>query len=130
MADELPFETQRGRLSPEDLTAIAEAVATRPELRVGEVNQTAAERAYSDVFTNEHLESFCFDDTFIHRMRRDPGADSTITIHAYSPPLRQTGQYGECEDGLLHRTPTDAVEQLKPHGVQGTSTGHQQFARS
>lgn len=66
--------------------------------------------------------TFCFDDTFIHRMRREPGAGPTITIHAYSPPLLQTGQYGERPDGLLHRTPTDAEEQLKPHGHQGTPT--------
>ncbi|SDG57394.1 Cysteine dioxygenase type I [Lentzea fradiae] len=64
--------------------------------------------------------TFCFDDTFIHRMRREPGSAATVTIHAYSPPLRQTGQYGEHPDGLLHRTPTDSEEQLKPHGGQGT----------
>jgi hypothetical protein len=182
MSDELPFEIPRGRLSPEDLAAIAEAVATRPELWEHDLDQTTAERTHSDVFTNEHLgvwaiswmadehdtgfhdhdrscgavhvvrgrirhehlrmgerpsgtaaeagESFCFDETLIHRMRRDPGADPTITIHAYSPPLTQTGQYGECEDGLLHRIPTDAVEQLEPHGFQGTPTGLRQLVRS
>jgi hypothetical protein len=67
-------------------------------------------------------ETFAFDDTFIHRMRREPGAGPTVTIHAYSPPLHQTGQYGECDDGLLHRTPTAAEEQLTPHGHQGTPT--------
>jgi hypothetical protein len=66
-------------------------------------------------------ESFSFDDTFIHRMRREPGAGATITVHAYSPPLHRTGQYAESStDGLLHRTPTPADEQLKPHGAQGT----------
>ncbi|SES21504.1 Cysteine dioxygenase type I [Lentzea xinjiangensis] len=67
--------------------------------------------------------SFCFDNTFIHRMRHEPGAGPTVTIHAYSPPLVQTGQYGEKRDGLLHRVPTDAEEQLRPHGGQGTQTG-------
>ncbi len=174
MADELPFAPPQGRLSPEDLVGIAEAVAARPSLWEQDLEQTTAERTYTDVFTNEHLGvwaiswmadghdtgfhdhdrssggvhvvrgcirhehlrmgrrptgtaveaggSFCFDDTFIHRMRPEPGAGPTVTIHAYSPPLRQTGQYGECEDGLLHRTPTAAEEQLKPHGFQGTPT--------
>lgn len=30
--------------------------------------------------------SFCFDGSAIHRMRREPGAADTVTIHAYSPP--------------------------------------------
>lgn len=175
MSDELPFELPRGRLSSEDLAAIAKAVAAQPALWEDDLNQTTAERTYADVFTNEHLGvwaiswmadghdtgfhdhdrscgavhvvrgrirhehlrlgerptgtvveaggTFCFDDTFIHRMRRASGAGPTVTIHAYSPPLRQTGQYGEHDDGLLHRTPTDAEEQLKPHGGQGTPTG-------
>jgi Cysteine dioxygenase type I len=65
-------------------------------------------------------EAFCFDNTFIHRMRKEPGASSTVTIHAYSPPLTATGQLGEGDDGLLHRWPTPSEEQLKPHGDQGT----------
>ncbi|UJW28490.1 hypothetical protein L3Q67_24775 [Saccharothrix sp. AJ9571] len=65
-------------------------------------------------------EGFCFDNTFIHRMRPEPGAGATVTIHAYSPPLIETGQYGEGHDGLLHRIPSPAEEQLKPHGDQGT----------
>lgn len=57
-------------------------------------------------------------------MRAEPGADPTVTIHAYSPPLTHTGQYAERdEDGLLHRTPTISEEQLVPHGGQGTPTG-------
>ncbi|WP_158853238.1 cysteine dioxygenase [Saccharothrix deserti] len=60
---------------------------------------------------------FSFDNTFIHRMRREPDAGPTVTIHAYSPPLTRTGQYAEHEDGLLHRIPTDAEEQLVPHGA-------------
>lgn len=67
-------------------------------------------------------QTFRFDDTFIHRMRREPGAGDTVTIHAYSPPLARTGQYAEHDDGLLHRTPTSSEEQLVPHGHQGTPT--------
>lgn len=68
-------------------------------------------------------EGFRFDNTFIHRMRREPGAGPTVTVHAYSPPLERTGQYAEQDDGLLHRTPTSSEEQLVPHGDQGTPTG-------
>jgi hypothetical protein len=67
-------------------------------------------------------ETFGFDSTFIHRMRREPGAGPTITVHAYSPPLTDTGQYAEFEDGLLHRHPSPAEEQLKAHGYQGSPT--------
>jgi hypothetical protein len=65
-------------------------------------------------------ETFRFDPTFIHRMRPEPEAGPTVTVHAYSPPLTDTGQYAECDDGLLHRHPSPADEQLKPHGRQGT----------
>ena len=61
---------------------------------------------------------FRFDETAIHRMRAEPGAGPTVTIHAYSPPLARTGQYGEAHDGLLHRTSTDSRQQLIPHGRQ------------
>ncbi len=50
-------------------------------------------------------DGFRFDETVIHRMRPEPGHESTITVHAYSPPLVNTGQYGEKNDGLLHRHP-------------------------
>ncbi|MFF7277916.1 hypothetical protein [Streptomyces griseorubiginosus] len=67
----------------------------------------------------------CFDETFIHRMRREPGGGRTVTIHAYSPPLVRTGQYGEQDDQLLHRVPTGSEEHLSPKGRQGTpSTAH------
>ncbi|MEU3852319.1 hypothetical protein [Streptomyces sp. NPDC029554] len=65
-------------------------------------------------------EGFCFDETFIHRMRREPGAGPTVTIRAYSPPLERTGQYGEAEDGLLHRVPASSEEHLSPKDRQGT----------
>ncbi len=65
-------------------------------------------------------EGFRFDDTVIHRMRHEPGAGPTVTVHAYSPPLTETGQYGEADDGLLHRVPTSSEEHLAPKGNQGT----------
>ncbi|GAB2642544.1 cupin domain-containing protein [Kribbella swartbergensis] len=66
-------------------------------------------------------ETFSFDETFIHGTRREPNAGDTVTIHAYSPPLKETGQYAESEtDGLLHRRPSPVEEQLVPHGDQGT----------
>ncbi|AVT28332.1 hypothetical protein C6361_01160 [Plantactinospora sp. BC1] len=67
-------------------------------------------------------EVFCFDETFIHRMRREPGAGETVTIHAYSPPLRQAGQYSESEQGQLRRQATPAEGQLAPKGPQGEPT--------
>ncbi|MEU0306477.1 hypothetical protein [Streptomyces cyaneofuscatus] len=53
-------------------------------------------------------------------MRREPGSGPTVPIHAYSPPLERAGQYGEQEDGLLHRVPTSSEEHLSPKGRQGT----------
>jgi hypothetical protein len=69
-------------------------------------------------------EGFRFDATAIHRMRREPGEELTVTIHAYSPPLVETGQYRQDDrDELLHRVPTEAEEQLRPQGFQGDPTG-------
>jgi Cysteine dioxygenase type I len=46
-------------------------------------------------------ESFSFPGTGIHRMEHDPGA---VTIHVYSPPIREIGHY-EVVEGELRRTP-------------------------
>jgi histidine ammonia-lyase len=46
-------------------------------------------------------DSFSFPNDGIHRMEHDPGA---ITIHVYSPPIREVGHY-ELIDGMLQRTP-------------------------
>jgi hypothetical protein len=52
-----------------------------------------------------------------------PGADDTVTIHAYSPPLARTGQYSEGNgDGQLRRLETAAADQLSPRGPQGGPT--------
>ncbi|GGX84991.1 cysteine dioxygenase [Streptomyces minutiscleroticus] len=67
-------------------------------------------------------DGFCFDNSVIHRMRKEPGAPPTVTVHAYSPPLTFTGQYGDPGDGLLHRVPTGSEEHLSPKGGQGTDS--------
>ncbi|MGM1057974.1 hypothetical protein [Saccharothrix sp. Mg75] len=90
---------------------VVRGVIRHEQLRLGE-------RPTGDVAPEGH--GFHFDNTFIHRVRREPGAGPTVTVHAYSPPLSHTGQYAEHEDGLLHRTPTSSEEQLVPHGRQGT----------
>jgi hypothetical protein len=90
---------------------VVEGAIRHEHLRLGERPTGAAAEAGT---------TYSFDDTFIHRMRREPGAGPTVTVHAYSPPLERTGQYGEQRDGLLHRTSTAAAEQLVPHGRQGT----------
>jgi hypothetical protein len=49
-------------------------------------------------------ESFSFPGTGIHRMEHDRGA---VTIHVYSPPIREIGHY-EIVDGELRRQPGPA----------------------
>lgn len=66
-------------------------------------------------------QTFAFDATVIHRMRREHGAGRTVTVHAYSPPLERTGQYTE-DDDALHRRSAPSQEQLRPRGSQGPPT--------
>ncbi|MFC8791660.1 hypothetical protein [Streptomyces cinereoruber] len=63
-------------------------------------------------------EGFCFDETAVHRMRREPGSGATVTAHAHSPPLGWVGQYGELADHLLNRVPTSSEEHLAPKDYQ------------
>lgn len=42
----------------------------------------------------------------VHRVRHIGGPDA-VSIHAYSPPLREMGAYGLGEDGLLERSVLD-----------------------
>ena len=136
MSPQLPFEPPDRELSPDDLEKIARAVGEDPSLWEDELRKTTAERTYVDVSPTSTSGSVTARSgprrprgrrsgsipTFIHRMRPEPGAGPTCTVHAYSPPLTDTGQYAECDDGLLHRHPSPADEQLKPHGRQGTPT--------
>jgi Cysteine dioxygenase type I len=55
-------------------------------------------------------DSFAFPGSGIHRMEHDPGA---ITIHVYSPPLREVGHY-ELEDGALRREACPPDEPSSP----------------
>ncbi|MCY7372498.1 MAG: cysteine dioxygenase family protein [Spirochaetaceae bacterium] len=49
----------------------------------------------------------------IHRVLHS-GPTPSVTIHAYSPPLRRMGQYESDDDGTLRRHAQDAEEELRP----------------
>jgi hypothetical protein len=55
-------------------------------------------------------EAFSFPGTGIHRMEHDRG---TVTIHVYSPPIREIGHY-DVVDGELRRQPGAADESSPP----------------
>jgi len=55
-------------------------------------------------------DSFSFTGTGIHRMEHDPGA---VTIHVYSPPIREIGHY-EIVDGELRRSAGPSDEGSPP----------------
>ncbi|WP_232665072.1 cysteine dioxygenase [Pseudonocardia sp. TRM90224] len=57
-------------------------------------------------------ESFTFGPDHIHRMAGV--AATSVTIHAYSPPLTKMGQYSFGDDGVLRRTSVDYEEELRP----------------
>ena len=57
-------------------------------------------------------EAFSLDTTGIHRMEHERGA---VTIHVYSPPLREIGHYEVVEGELRrHSGPPDAVSPPSP----------------
>ncbi|MBA2349838.1 MAG: cysteine dioxygenase family protein [Solirubrobacterales bacterium] len=49
----------------------------------------------------------------IHRVQH-AGEVPSVTIHAYSPPLRRVGQYEVAPNGTLQRYTQNASEELKP----------------
>jgi hypothetical protein len=55
-------------------------------------------------------ESFAFPGSGIHRMDHEAGA---LTVHVYSPPLREIGHY-ELVDGRLSRTPIPGDQPSPP----------------
>jgi predicted metal-dependent enzyme (double-stranded beta helix superfamily) len=55
--------------------------------------------------------SFCFGPEHIHRLAG--AADRSVSIHAYSPPLRRMGQYS-MDDGVLRRISVGYDEELSP----------------
>ena len=69
-------------------------------------------------------ESFSAPATGIHRVDHEPGA---VTIHVYSPPLREIGHY-EIVDGELHRLVGLADEVSPPSPELSTALTHESEA--
>jgi hypothetical protein len=66
-------------------------------------------------------ESFSAPATGIHRVDHEPGA---VTIHVYSPPLREIGHY-EIVDGELHRLVGLADEVSPPSPELSAALAHE-----
>jgi predicted metal-dependent enzyme (double-stranded beta helix superfamily) len=62
-------------------------------------------------------QSVTFDAAAIHRVRH-AGTGPAVTIHVYSPPIRQMGQYEFEEGGTLKRFARASDEELKPAGTE------------
>jgi len=58
-------------------------------------------------------ETFGFDASHVHRMRKDDAA-LAVSIHAYSPPLSRIGAYEVHADGTLLRRSISSAEELRP----------------
>ena len=58
-------------------------------------------------------ETFGFDASHVHRMRKDDAA-LAVSIHAYSPPLWRMGAYEVDADGTLLRRSITSDEELRP----------------
>jgi predicted metal-dependent enzyme (double-stranded beta helix superfamily) len=63
-------------------------------------------------------EAFDVAPSAIHRVRH-AGDEPTVTIHAYSPPLRRVGTYEVDPDGTLLRHSQDAEEELRATATAG-----------
>ena len=61
-------------------------------------------------------ETFGFDASHVHRMRKDDAA-LAVSIHAYSPPLSRMGAYEVDADGALLRRSISSAEELRPAGA-------------
>jgi predicted metal-dependent enzyme (double-stranded beta helix superfamily) len=57
-------------------------------------------------------ETFDFDASHVHRMRKDDAA-LAVSIHAYSPPLSRMGAYEIDADGALMRRSISSAEELR-----------------
>ncbi len=56
--------------------------------------------------------AFCFGPEHIHRLNgAEPGS---VSVHAYSPPLRRMGQYDVSEAGVLRRLSVSYTDELRP----------------
>jgi predicted metal-dependent enzyme (double-stranded beta helix superfamily) len=58
-------------------------------------------------------DTFHFSPGDIHRVRHT-GPDPSVTLHAYSPPLKGMGAYAVNDDGVLVRHPMSPAEELRP----------------
>lgn len=56
--------------------------------------------------------SFSFGPEHIHRLIG--AADTSVSIHAYSPPLWRLGQYSIDDDGLMRRVSVSYADELRP----------------
>ena len=56
--------------------------------------------------------SFRFGPDHIHRLTG--AAAQSVSIHAYSPPLRRMGQYTIDDGGVMRRIPTGYADELRP----------------
>ena len=64
-----------------------------------------------DVVTYAPGEGFGFDASRIHDVRHD-GAEPTVSLHVYSPPLWRMGYYETGADGRLSRRSASYLEEL------------------
>jgi hypothetical protein len=56
--------------------------------------------------------SFTYDPDHIHRLTS--AAAQSVSIHAYSPPLRRMGQYTIDDAGVMRRVPIGYADELRP----------------
>jgi hypothetical protein len=56
--------------------------------------------------------SFCFGPDHIHRLTGAAG--TSVSIHAYSPPLWRMGQYSVDESGVMRRLSVSYADELRP----------------
>jgi hypothetical protein len=68
-------------------------------------------RADLDVVTYAPGEGFSFDASRIHDVRH-AGAEPTVSLHVYSPPLWRMGYYETGADGRLNRRSASYLEEL------------------
>jgi hypothetical protein len=56
--------------------------------------------------------SFSFGPDHIHRLTG--AAERSVSVHAYSPPLRRMGQYSIDDQGVMRRVPMGYADELRP----------------
>jgi hypothetical protein len=56
--------------------------------------------------------SFMFGPDHIHRLTG--AAAQSVSVHAYSPPLRRMGQYTIDDEGVMRRIPMGYTDELRP----------------